>query len=775
MVGSNFMSHLIDKKSVAKLGSASLCVFSLLASGLSINMAVAQEQKAPRASSRLMEEVVVSAQKREESLQDVPISIQAYSEEVLDARGITEVTQLAEIVPGLQFTDTVGFTQIYLRGIGTDAISPSADPSVATYLDGVYLPAGHGVTQSLGGIKRIEVLKGPQGTLFGRNSTAGAVSIVTEEPDPDEAYFVFGAHQGSFNAEGIKFHATTPITSWLAVAASASREEVDAYNVQTNFPDQRTLNQAARFKVNVRPTDSIEIGVTYVKTANEVYGGTASINGDPTPLGQALGIQAEDVDRTSDQDYEGLLDSEQEFLYGFIEWTAPWFDTKLVVGDVGNTTNLSQADFDGSAQPIATFKAADYDSVYKSAEIQFLSNESTWFSDKLQWVAGLYYTESDVEIINGELSVAPNILGLVGLPTELTDLVGSLIPLPNSPITDGVTLEFNGAMGTEATSAFLNLTYYFNDWLNIIAGGRYQEETRFLTRSETNALLPGGEEQNLFSFPLRSFDDSNFSPRVVVNTFPTADTMVYLSWSKGYKSATYNIISLYNAPDFVEAEEVESIELGIKTEFFDGALRLNAAAYQTTIDNLQTGFIALQAGGAVTLENAGEAEIKGAEFDALIFPMMESNPGLAISVNAAYLDSEYVDFQEGSGFNENGIFSDQNDFTGNDIVRAPKWTAAASVIQTLPLTDDSELELGVDGYYNSGFFFGAQNSVSHPEYYTLGARAALFYIPWNLRITGFIKNIENKEYFIQKFQTDFGVNSTLGAPRQTGIRLGWEF
>ena len=120
-----------------------------------------------------LEEVVVTARKREERLQDVPVSISAFSSDQLDARGIVDVRDLAQAVPGLQFSDLGGYNLIYLRGIGTDIFIPSAEPSVATYLDGVYFPSGHSIAQSFGAIERIEVLKGPQGTLFGRNSTGG--------------------------------------------------------------------------------------------------------------------------------------------------------------------------------------------------------------------------------------------------------------------------------------------------------------------------------------------------------------------------------------------------------------------------------------------------------------------------------------------------------------------------------------------------------------------------------------------------------------------------
>lgn len=132
--------------------------------------------------SRLIEEVVVTAQKREENLQDVPISVAAFTGDELEARGVNDPTALAAITPGLTYNNLVGYSLIYIRGVGSDAFEPTADQSVATYIDGVYLPFAHGLAQEFVKLERIEVLKGPQGTLFGRNATGGAINIITRKP-----------------------------------------------------------------------------------------------------------------------------------------------------------------------------------------------------------------------------------------------------------------------------------------------------------------------------------------------------------------------------------------------------------------------------------------------------------------------------------------------------------------------------------------------------------------------------------------------------------------
>ncbi|MGQ0700996.1 MAG: TonB-dependent receptor [Panacagrimonas sp.] len=730
----------------------------------------------------------MTAQKREESLQEVPISIQAFSPESLDARGVTQVTGLGEVVPALQFTDVVGFTLVYLRGVGTDSFSPSSDPSVATYIDGVYLPAGHGVHQELGGIKRVEVLKGPQGTLFGRNSTAGAISIVTNEPSRDEPTVNTELSAGDYSSYGMKVDFSTPLTDWMSIGVAGLYRTATPYNDQLQFSDQDYVSKAARAKLSFHPSENWQLGLTYLGTGQISYAGTTSENTEPSQLSRALGIQPSEEDRESPQDVEGVLDSGQRIFYGNLDWSLPRVDLKLIGSKVKNKTRFAQTDFDGSAQPLAAFNAFGNFASYKTGELQILSNDETWLADQFEWVAGLYYLESTAAIADAYLFLAPNVVpalltsagGGEPLPPAVQtffDQLGDLPLLQNTPLSnEGIGLQFNGILGTKSRSAFVQGTWSFSDRLKLTLGGRYQKERRFLIQSDSNLGVPAGGTAPLLNFPLESSTSSNFSPKVVLTTFPLEDTMVYLSWSKGYKSATYNIISIYQAGDYVEPEEVTSYELGMKSDFFGGLLRLNAAVFQTEIKDLQTGFVSLLAGGAVTLENAGKARIRGAEFDAILTPFPEWNPGLAVTANGAYLDSEYLSFTDGSGFREeDGVFADNLDFTGNEIVRAPEFSGGASLVQTFSATSNSDIELGLDYYYNSGFFYVPQNTVDEPSYSLLGTRVSYFFSPWDLRVTAYMTNALDEEHRLARFQTDFGVNTTLAAPRQYGVRVAWEF
>jgi len=743
---------------------------------------------APKAApkNRLVEEIVVTAQKREENLQDVPISVQAFTGGILDARGIETTEDLPLITPGLQLSGVAGYTLIYLRGVGTDAFAPSSDPSVATYIDGVYIPAGHGILQSFGAVERVEVLKGPQGTLFGRNSTGGAISVTTKDPGLDESAGEFGAEFGNFNKRKFRGYFSTPLTDWAAVSVAALSDRRDSVYTHAN-PSREIPNDfinAGRVKLRLMPTETVDFTLTYFAADQQNLSTVVAKNTQPSLLGTALGIPRAEDNYETEIDYPTELKGKQEVLYGKLNWELPRFDVRLIASDVYILTDLASTDFDGSSMPIVAFDSTNQYSDYQTAELQIVSNENTWGADRFEWIAGLYALRSEVGYDPAHLFVAPDLVtGLVEdrlgipFPDAITNLI-SRLPLSGTPLgNDGLSIQFRGVLGTRSYSAFTQGTWKATDALHLTVGARFQKEERFLVKSETAVQDPSRtREIKLFQFPLSQSEVSNLSPKVVLSWFPADGHMVYGSVSRGFKSATYNVVNVYEASDYVAPEEVTSYEIGSKSEFLDGNLRLNAAIFQTDIENLQSGFVSLLAGGAVTLENAGSARIRGAEFDALIVPLPNANPGLVLTAGAAYLDAIYTDYRNGSGFNSTtGVFSNNMDHTGNRIVRSPKLTANLGFVQTLEAGDDGEVEFGADWYYNSGYFFTAQNSVEQGAYDLFGARVSYLYKPWNLRVTAFGQNLADERYNIGKFELDFGVNTTLADPRTYGCKLEWTF
>ena len=206
---------------------------------------------------------------------------------------------------------------------------------------------------------------------------------------------------------------------------------------------------------------------------------------------------------------------------------------------------------------------------------------------------------------------------------------------------------------------------------------------------------------------------------------------------------------------------------------------MNFAIFENKIQDLQVQFISLLSGGAVSLENAGGAKIRGIDFDAQWVPMPSLNPGLVLALTGSYLDSEYTSYINGSGYNEgDGFYNNrQGNFTGNRVTRTPKFSGSFGLNQVLEVSDFGELEFSTSVYYNQGFYYLAQNSpVSwEDEYYVVDAALGFLHYDSNIRITAFGKNLSDDRYTYSQFHTDAGRADYLAPPRTYGVKLNWEY
>ncbi|MDP9139614.1 MAG: TonB-dependent receptor [Pseudomonadota bacterium] len=735
-----------------------------------------------------LEEIVVTAQKRKESLQEVPIAISAFTNFQLDARGISSVKDLGTAVPGLQFTDLAGYNLIYLRGVGTDAFIPAADPSIATYLDGVYFPSAHNMVQSFGALERIEVLRGPQGALFGRNSTGGAISIFTRTPGPEPEVSVQASY-ARFDDLKSRAHVSLPLGDSVAVSFSGFYNREDNYYTLVDNGDKelpQEIGKGGRVRLAFAPADNFRVVLTGLLARYSGTSTTTSVNTEPSVLGRLLTIPEETREYVVTADSTPSLTTDTQAWYGDATWTLPWLDIKLLGSHYYIDAYDYVYDYDGSNRPVATYGAeSDYQEV-ETAELQFTSNDGSFGSRWLQWVAGAYYLRSEGGYDPGYLSLADSVVNLTPVLDALPPLLRNILdPLP---IPTQLRFNFTGLIGAESYSGYAQATANVTDWLNVTAGGRYQEETRELIRSD---VAIEGIDSSLISWTPRESTVTNFSPRIAIDIKPADSLMLYASYSQGFKSATYNIINIYLPPDYVEPEEVTSWELGLKSDWFERSVRLNVAAFESEIKNLQTGFVSLTTGGAINFENAGEARIRGIEFDATALPLPNWNPGLLLTVGGSWLDAIYTDYRNGSGYDEQTGLSFKSDcgddpanpsgprcrdFTGNRVVRTPKFSGSATLSQTIDVSSGS-FEIGVDYYYNSGFYYLAQNSANSFEdsYRIVNGRVSYLHAPWNLRVTVFGENLIDERYRLAQFHTDFGRADTLAPPVTAGVRLNWEF
>ena len=759
------------------------------------------EPVAPARKGRAIEEIVVTAQKREQSLSDVPVSVQAFSGGQLADAGALNNLDLPKITPGLTVTQQVGYTTTYLRGVGSDAFL-LADPSVVNYIDGIYFPFALTLVQDFGAVERVEVLKGPQGTLFGRNALGGAINVVTADPNTERfdasLQTVYSLHEGEEERSKTRAHVNVPLADWLAFSVSgiynSNERHVDGrINARLDNPGgdglPRDRDRAGRAKVRLVPTDWLDINLGAYRLERDGIGTLYSVNTDPSLLGQLVGIRPQDP--FAGQNNEDVFtDNVGTTYYGEVALDAHWFDIKLLGSDQ-LIESFQNYDFDGSSSPLALFEVDPAFADVQTAELQVTSNDNTWGASHFEWIFGAYYFRSTQGLL-GFLQAATTNLddGLIAgikLPEPLLSIVDGLIG--NLPVPSGA-IDFVGLIDTESVAYFGQGTVDIFDWLDVTLGARFQEEERILNESSAGLRTTGGQTipipgQNFSGVDDPAFRDTttSFDPKVALNFRPGwswlgLDPLVYVSWQTATKSSTFNVVNLIDDPEFVEPEKIEAWEVGYKTRFFSGLTQLNLALFDYTIENQQVQFVSLLQGGAVTFENAAEASIQGAEFQ-LVTRILPSIFGdLTLNVGGAYLDSIYDRFPDGSGFNEvTGLLTANNDFSGNRVVRTPEFSGNAGLTQRFGSYLGGSWDVGVSYYYNSGFFYLAQNTsnVEEDAYDLLDARVSYTHAASGFRVSVFGSNLLGSEYNISRFPNDFGTNDAPAPKRTFGIRLNYDY
>lgn len=747
--------------------------------------------------SRLLEEVIVTAQKREENVQDVPISVQAFSEESLDALGIFNQSDLQMVTPTLNVSSVMAFTTVYLRGVGTDAFL-TADPSVATYIDGIYLPIAVGLAQDFGVIERVEVLKGPQGTLFGRNTNGGALNITTRDPLLGEFDAQVNLTLASYPDLHSKAYISIPVRDHFAFSLSSVYAKTEHFikNTAPNPVSEMHDDESEGYRVKARwaPFDWVDMTFAAQNVNADTPGAVMIPSEGATTLGELIGISKENYKPGDD---EAALDNccasivDNEMLYGKIGFFTPWFDIKLIGSDqqIKSTTIV---DFDASDKQGLGLTNKGFGGDIQTAELQLVSNEESWGSSWLNWIVGAYKfkgltgyrdpgdrLEENVNLLDPLVSPTNQILSLVdslGLNILSEDLSSSALYAKN-------------LVATTSESVFAQATFNLTDWLDITLGVRYQDEGRELLNAEFGLLVNGDEEVQLTTYDYAETQTGDRVPLALstVTTSPKVsfefrpfdeDTLIYLSYQEATKSGTYNGFAISGPPTYAKPESIAAWELGLKTKFLYDTLIFSGAIFDYEIENQQVQHVSLSTGGSVSFENAELANIRGIDFDVTWVIAPNLVEGLVLVGGAGWLETaEFTSYPDAKGYTDNsGITSENQDFSGNRIPKTPKVSGNLALSKTW-FMDRGELELAGDLYYTEEFYYEASNRErSISESYTLwGARLGYLYEPWNLRLTLFGRNLTNEVTTRGAQPVDFGRSITPGVPRTYGMRLAWKY
>lgn len=711
-----------------------------------------------------LDEIITTAQRRVENQQSVPIALTVLDDNFILDNEIQTLEDLNGSIPNFYATRSVsyGAAPLSIRGIGgaNGGGNFYNDEPVGVYIDGVYVARLSVSTSDLADIESIQVLRGPQGTLYGRNSTAGAILITTKESQTQHegSLRLSATDLGDFSVQGAMTGALSDhITGRLALAYS-DREGFGTNTVDDTTPGG-SQSFTARGRVSFEPQDNLQVHIIAEhqdRESNSVLIAVTDVGltGTASPF-----IQRSDLNE--------ILQSNR-FATNDDNYSHSTTNSLTVNGsyDLGalNITTISgyrdwslngKQDSDSTALQLFT-NSGDIASEQFSQEIRVASN----LDAPLKWTVGAYYLH-ETTAVNFDIQ---NFQGLFGLGTDAA---------------------FSGQQDTDAYAVFADATYAFDDRLSLTMGGRYSYEHKDFTNdliisTLTDGTLPltfmGGATLpagSIFSNPPRFQDNesfSDFSPRIVLDFQLNPNTLFYSSYSQGFKSGGFNSFGLASA---FESENIESYEAGFKTEFAENRLRLNASAFAYDYSNLQIR-LPVPTGG-VDIQNIGTAKIHGLELETHAKLMR----GLMLSANISWLDTEIKNGLISAVSSSVGPFPigaplpiTTEDTAGNPLTRSPNFSGYFNIRYEKPM---GHLKAGMSATlkHQSGVHFLETNqdspTFSNEAWEEIDIRASLTARNDNWELALFGKNIFNNRHITAVTALGGFPNASVNEPVKWGV------
>lgn len=734
------------------------------------------------------DEIIVTAQKRPEQARNVPISIAAYSGADLIRANVSSIKDLARITPNFSSAQGSAVTsfRLNIRGIGA-AGNSAIEPSVAVFLDDVYVPRAASILSALLDIESAEVLRGPQGTLFGRNASAGALSLHSAKPTSNLSARIAGL-VGNGGRRKIEAMLNIPISDEVAVRAAAVGQGFDGY--WKNRFDGRRYGASDEYAGRISLRSLLGDLEWIVRADYEETNGDGVVNQDfdassvsPAQLASLrvrLGGQLPDTnlnDRVMNQyitadlrDRHWGLSSEASLALGggtlrLVNSYRRWRDDQLD-GDVIFTP-----------APIVS-RRGGFRSKTQSHELQFISPTNAWLNGHLDIVSGLYhYRErlfiSEVLLQNAQFCN----LNLATSPGPIRAACNANLLATGGQ--NATNLIFR--QSTNSFAAYTQLNLHIVEPLTLVLGGRWTNDRKSASYVQTinTPFVANFRAPEVLALPRR--DESRLTYRIGFNYRPLPAVLIFGSFSTGFKSGGYNSgggspsMSLFDASGNListrrvfSRETVDNYELGVKSRMMGGAVQANISLFRMTIDGYQDrGFD----GVTFTLRNAGALRQQGVEFDATVRPVRN----LALSASVAYLDSAFTDFVNGSPLP--GLGGTQ-DLGGKPATFSPKWAGYVAADWSgaigrsgLNWGINANLSLVSDQYI--GAITDANPQTIEQGMALLGARLSIADPGGRWSVALFGNNLTDKHYAtvasIQPMDGPFGLRNGV-FPGSTGIR-----
>jgi iron complex outermembrane receptor protein len=731
-------------------------------------------QAAPSAQETKLPEIVVTAQRREESSQKISLALSVLSGQELVKAGVTDASALSNLVPGVKISFEGAQAQVYVRGVGTFAANSLAEGSVAFNIDGVYLSRPSGVGGMFFDIDRIEVLKGPQGTLYGRNASAGAVNVVTKNPRLGLFTGDLSASAGNYNAYSAEAAVNVPVGDKLAFRAAFQTAKHDGY-LSDGTNDQNQTS--GRVKILYQPNDVVKLLVA---------ADYASIGGKGP--GAA--------------DYPALVSGNP-----WVGLTDPRSNAVLVAGSIGALTArgapLAVATPLGGLAALKPIDHLNYKPWGVSANLDVnLGFATLTLLPAYRDTKGDYYSNTggfgfgdseDSKTTTFEARLANSgpgynwVVGAYSFNEHMTyDSVVAALPFISS--TNHVS-----KLDDNTWAVFGQGSKELLPHLRLIGGLRYTDEHKAVAGSRVDFNSAGVGRPGVFAGE-HSWTASNYKAGVEYDVAP--QSMLYGTVSTGFKAGGFTIagssILVFNP------EQLTSYEIGSKNRFFDNRLQLNASAYYWDYKNHQEPHLGPGPGGTVTFltSNAGKATIKGVDFSAIYKLTADDTLNLDLEYNDTQYNSFSYDVNAGfanaqttgckigpthtSVIDSTNVAVNSVDCSGFQLAKAPAWSGTVGYAHVFELSNGGRLTSAVNTHFSSQIWGGvdfianehlpAYNQTNFDLTYDAPGRA------WS--VTAFVKNIENSAAYTNSFEAQFVaglVHASILAPQTYGVRVAAHF
>lgn len=686
----------------------------------------------------VLDEVIATAERRSQPLQKVPISITALTGTDIDKSKIGSINDVQQYAPGLSVTQaSTGQALVFIRGIGTDIVGSGVEDAVAVYIDGVYQSRAAATAMQFIDVDRIEVLKGPQGILYGRNATGGAINILSKAPSAEKSVQL-DVQSGSYNQKIIRGTVSGPLSGNSVngrLSFLHNRDDGDTQNVLLNLRGNSSDINALRGSLEFLPNDKLIVTINAHYYQNNLTTAMKPLHPAVNPLFTMFGATVVADPRMVMQNLPNEANLTQTGVDIKAEWDLGASELTSITALHKTDYVVKRADLDGTEIPLLNV-GSPTTGIGIPESTNFFSQEFTLTSNNdgpLSWTGLLSYTHQKVDAPGFNFSFP-----LLGLTTNSVAVVS----------TDAL------GVGGQATYSWLN-------GLRLTAGARYSTETKNLEKDLTyvNGILTG------------SITDkktwSSVTPKLVIDYSPNRNHMLYASVTKGFKSGGYNTIAIQ--PAFAPETAINH-EAGIKSRLLDDRLLLNLAAFYTKYNDMQVSLVMSRAGGMYSeIKNAARAVSKGIEASVAVKPTsrFELSGGLQL-LNARFAEFVTIDPQNPA--------LGASDRKGNPLSRAPDTTVNLAAQYTWPAASGAVTLRGEGSYRSKIYYTPFRNDYASDAGLTVWNALLSYASSGKTGIYGsaFVKNLGNKTYTRAIFDPQgLGYLAYYAPARTIGVQVGY--